>query len=293
MAEKPSDEGCVACGWQDKQSRCCYTSHVKLFYGAHDRGVWSIGSDLILKERPNQGPKSEVKALQLLAAHPNIPAPEVIFDWVDRNERYFMLQKRIEGETLEKVWPSLSGDQKVTIASQVTGICKHLQSITSSSIESVDRSACSPTLLFFDFETHGPFHSDADLWDAISLILHNPPEKSLFPQNVLDNLKNCFPKCAHYVLTHCDLNIGNIMAKDGQLVGILDWEHAAYYPVWYEYIAATWGFTKADAEWRRLLRQHLDIHEDAKQFWMDLYHLRQYPDLDEEGQEALKRLSTE
>lgn len=34
------------------------------------------------------------------------------------------------------------------------------------------------------------------------------------------------------------------MVKDGQLVGILDWEHAAYYPVWYEYISATWGFTK-------------------------------------------------
>lgn len=46
-----------------------------------------------------------------------------------------------------------------------------------------------------------------------------------------------------------------------------------------------------DAEWRGLLRQRLDVHEDAKDFWMDIYHLKQYPDLDEKGQEALKRLS--
>lgn len=83
------------------------------------------------------------------------------------------------------------------------------------------------------------------------------------------------------------------MVKDGQLVGILDWEYAAYYPIWYEYVSATWGFTEADAEWRRLLRQRLDTYEDAKSFWMDLYHLRNYPDLDEKGREVLENLSAE
>jgi aminoglycoside phosphotransferase (APT) family kinase protein len=293
MAGKALDEGCVACGWtHNKQSRCCYSSHVKLIYGAHDRGVWSIGTDLILKERPDDGPKDEAKTLKLLASYTNIPAPELVCDWVDRNRRYFVLQKRMDGETLEDVWPILSHNQRVAIADQVAGICKHLHSITSSRIQSVDQTACSPALLFFDFEPRGPFHSDLELWDAISLTLHNPPERS-FPQQALDNLKKRFPKCAPYVLTHCDLNIGNIMVKDGQLVGILDWEYAAYYPIWYEYVSATWGFTEADAEWRRLLRQRLDTHEDAKNFWMNLYHLRNYPDLDEKGREVLENLSAE
>ena len=45
------------------------------------------------------------------------------------------------------------------------------------------------------------------------------------------NTKDLLAKTA-YVLTHCDLHIGNIVVKDGQLVvDILDWEHAAYYPV--------------------------------------------------------------
>lgn len=293
MAEKASDEGCVACGWtRDQQSKCCYSSHVKLIYGAHDRGVWSIGTDLILKERPDEGPKNEAKTLQLLERYADNPAPELVCDWADRNGRYFVLQKRMEGESLETVWPILSHDQKVAIADQVADVCKHLQSITSSSIQTVDGGACSPALLFFNFDPRGPFHSDVELWDAISLTIHNPPEKS-FPQQVLDNLKKRFPKCAPYVLTHCDLNIGNIMVKDGKLVGIIDWEHAAYYPIWYEYVSATWGFTEADAEWRRLLRQHLNVYEEAKRFWMDLYQLRNYPDLDEKGQEVLERLSAE
>lgn len=134
-----------------------------------------------------------------------------------------MIQKRMDGDTLGKVWPTLSHDQKVAIADQVAGICKHLQSITSSSIQRVERSVCAPALLFFNSEPRGPFHSDLELWITISLTLHNPPERS-FPQKALDGLKKRFPKCAPYVLTHCDLNIGNIMVKDGQLVGILDWE---------------------------------------------------------------------
>lgn len=44
------------------------------------------------------------------------------------------------------------------------------------------------------------------------------------------------------------------MVKDGELVGILNWEYAAYYPIWYEYVSASWGFTEMDVEWKRLLR---------------------------------------
>jgi aminoglycoside phosphotransferase (APT) family kinase protein len=39
------------------------------------------------------------------------------------------------------------------------------------------------------------------------------------------------PMSEAYVLTHCDLNLGNIVVKDGVLAGILDWEFAAYYPL--------------------------------------------------------------
>lgn len=56
---------------------------------------------------------------------------------------------------------------------------------------------------------------------------------------------------------------------------------------------SAWGFTKEDVEWRRSLRQRLDLNEDAKSWWIDLYQLRYHPDLDEIGQGVLERLSAE
>lgn len=293
MAEK-SSKGCVACGWTpEQQEQCFYSSHVKLFYGASRRGVWSIGSDVIMKERPDEGPKTEVNTLNHLAAYPDIPAPKVLHNWVDNNGRYFVLQRRIQGQTLEQAWPSLSESQKTAIADQVVEVRNELRSITSTSIQSVDQASCYPGLLFSDRESHGPFHSDFELWDAISLTLHDPPRR-VFPQRALENLKKRLPQCEPYVLTHCDLNLGNIMIENGELAGILDWEFAAYYPIWYEYVSASWGWTEEDAKWKRLLQERLilhgDGHDDAKIFWQDLRLLRKYPNLDEKGREVMERL---
>ncbi|CAG8159700.1 unnamed protein product [Penicillium salamii] len=296
MSEE-SSKGCTACGWTlYQQEQCFYDSHVKLFYGASRRGVWSIGSDVILKERPDEGPKTEVITLNYLTSHSNIPVPKILRDWVDGDGRYFVLQERIQGQTLEQAWSSLSKEQKVNIADDVVRVREQLRSFKSTSIQNVDQTPCCPSLLFSDRKPHGPFHSDNELWDAISLTLHDPPTK-LFPQQALFNLKKRLSKCEPYVLTHCDLNLGNIMVKDGALAGILDWEFAAYYPIWYEYVSASWGWTEEDAEWKKLLRERMGVngegHDDAKDFWTDLRHLRKYPNLDEKGQELLDRLFSE
>lgn len=101
------EKGCVACRWTlDKERRCHYTSHLKLLYGASTWGVWSIGSDVVLKDRPDEGPKAkiEVKTLDYLGSNKNsdIPIPKVLRDWVDRDGRYFILNERISGQTLEE-----------------------------------------------------------------------------------------------------------------------------------------------------------------------------------------------
>lgn len=289
---KQPDKGCIACGWTlDQEKRCHYTSHLKLFYGASKRGVWSIGSDVILKDRPDEGPKArvEVKTLNYLATYTDIPVPKVIRDWVDGDGRYFVMNERIVGQTLEEAWPSLSEPQRIDIADQVVQVRKQLRSITSTSIQCVDQTPCYPGLLFFDLEPRGPFHSDQELWDALAISLGH------LPQAALENLKKRLPECEPYVLTHCDLNLGNIMVQDGKVVGILDWEYAAFLPIWHEYVSASFGFTVLDVEWKRLLQERLSVHgeahENAKAFWTDMCSLRQLPSLDEKGQETLKRLS--
>ncbi|KAJ5172338.1 hypothetical protein N7492_004931 [Penicillium capsulatum] len=183
-----------------------------------------------------------------------------------------------------QAWTSLSEPRKTDIADQVVEVIKQLRSLTSTSIQCVDQSPCYPGLLFFDLEPRGPFHSDHELWDALAVNLrHLPPQ-------VLGTLKKRLPKCEPYMLTHCDLDLGNIMAQDGKVAGILDWEYAAFFPIWYEYISASFGCTEMDVERKKLLRErwdaHGDAHEMAKGFWVDMCNLRQYPNLDEKGRET-------
>ncbi|KAJ5404008.1 hypothetical protein N7509_003879 [Penicillium cosmopolitanum] len=103
----------------------------EIFYGASTRGVWSIGSDVILKDRPDEGPKArvEVKTLNYLATHTDIPIPKVLRDWVDRDGRYFVLNERIGGQKLEEAWNSLSERQKIDVADQVVKVRKQLRSV--------------------------------------------------------------------------------------------------------------------------------------------------------------------
>ena len=137
---------------------------------------------------------------------------------------------------------------------------------------------------------YGPFHSDQELWDALAVVYNN------LPQDVFNNVKKCFPKSEPFVLTHCDLNLSNIMIQDGEMVGILDWEYAAYLPVWYEYISASFVFTEMDVEWKSMLWERLSVHGDAyddvRALWKDPISLKQYPNLDEKGKEALQRLTS-
>ncbi|GAB1208491.1 hypothetical protein APSETT445_007242 [Aspergillus pseudonomiae] len=253
---------------------------------------------IILKYRPDEGPKAkiEAKTLDFLAksttgTNIEIPAPRHIRDWVDRDGRYFALTERIQGQTLEQAWPTLSESQRISIADQVVQVRKQLRSnFTSTTMQSVDQGPCYPGLLFLDMEPYGPFHSDLDLWDALTMAYNN------LPKDVFENLKRRFPNSEPVVLTHCDLNLGDIMVRNGQLVGILDWEYAAYLPVWYEYISASFAFTEMDVEWKKVLRERLGVHDDAyddaRALWKDLISLKQYPTLDEKGKEGLERLAS-
>lgn len=72
-------------------------------------------------------------------------------------------------------------------------------------------------------------------------------------------------------------------------------KYAAYFPIWYEYVSASFGFTEVDFEWKKLLQERLGVHgeahEEARAFWTDLHKLSRYPDLDERGREVIERLS--
>jgi aminoglycoside phosphotransferase (APT) family kinase protein len=51
---------------------------------------------------------------------------------------------------------------------------------------------------------------------------------------LLQELKDNFPKGGPYVFTRGDLNLSNIIVSEGKITGIVDWEWGGFYPWWVE-----------------------------------------------------------
>ncbi|KAF2191259.1 kinase-like protein [Zopfia rhizophila CBS 207.26] len=270
---------CTAYSWTSKrQGSCRYDSHVKLFYGVSNRGVWSLGSNFILKERSNQPPNFEARNIRFLKENTTIPVPTVVEEWNEENKRYFMLTKRIRGDALN-----------TSIARQTADHLFQLRQLHSPHMQSLSEQPLYSAFLFPNGYglPHGPLSSDDELWTEMETALKSVPEKARW------RLRERMPSAGPYTFTHGDLTNVNIIVEDGNLTGILDWEASGYFPVWWEFTCAGIGLGQEDQEWKALLRKHMPSYAEAREFWLDFYALCKYPNLNERGEALLSELQHE
>lgn len=93
------------------------------------------------------------------------------------------------------------------------------------------------------------------------------------PEAVRRLLRRRMPPATPYTFTHGDLSYGNIMVKDGSVTGIIDWETAAYMPVWCESLCVSFSGCEEDEEWRMLLRNYMLDYDAAYNFWHQYHYL--------------------
>lgn len=278
---------CEVCSWtSERQDHCNYHSHVKIFYEAGDRGVWSLGSQQILKERSGSPPTFEANNIQFLKQKTSIPVPTIVADWEEDNGRYFMITKRIHGQTLEAAWPIMSTDEKERVAKETAEYLLQLRSLQSPQMQSLNGQPLYSAFLFQnDYGiSHGPLSSDDELWKEMEKALEKVPEKAR------QRLQKRMPPASPFTFTHGDLTNVNIIVKDGHLAGIIDWEVSGFYPVWWEFTCAGIGLSEEDWEWKTLLQKNIPDYTEAYKFWMDFRLLCQYPTLDDAGQMLLEDL---
>ncbi|CAN9338327.1 unnamed protein product [Alternaria alternata] len=279
---------CTACSWTpERQNAGHYQSNVKIFYNMSDRAAWSLGPKYIFKERSNKPPSFEAWNLQFLREKTTIPIPQFVLDY-EENGRYFIQTERIPGDTLKTVWPTLSAVEREHIAKQTAECLLQLRELQSSRMQSLGEQPLFSAFLFRSGfgQPHGPLSSDDELWATWTPVLKNLPEKAR------SRLRERMPSAEPFTFTHGDMFWGNIIVKDGNLAGILDWESAGYFPVWWEFTCAGIGLGGEDRQWKDLLRKHMVQHEEGRNFWVDLYNLSvsAYPDLNERGAEVFKQL---
>ncbi|CAI6087777.1 unnamed protein product [Clonostachys chloroleuca] len=241
----------------------------------YDRGVWSVGSQLIIKERSIAPPNYEAGNLRFLKQHTNLPVPTVMKDWSE-NSRHFIINEKLTGETLNIAWPRLSPDERRRIAKQTADYITELRKLHSPQIQSLTGEPVYSTFLFLAGPTapHGPFSSDQELWAELDKALVNVPKKAR------QRLQEMMPVATPYTFTHGDLTNVNIMVDNGNLTGIIDWETGGYFPVWWEFTSASVGLGQEDKDWKTLLQEYMPQFKEAKEFWLDFFSLSRYPKLD-------------
>ncbi|KAL4886822.1 kinase-like domain-containing protein [Aspergillus karnatakaensis] len=277
-----SSTPCSACSWTpERQKHCSYESHVNLLYSAGDRGVWSLGSNLILKDRASRLPTFEVPNIQLVQEKTSIPVPTVVESWQEGTHTMILL-KRIPGEPLSKAWPNLSTDEKESIAKQTAEYLQQLRDLQSDQIQALGGRPVYSNFLFHSRRPwvrngphahhHGPLASDDELWAEM--------ERGL-GEDILEavriRLRSNMPSATPYTFTHGDLTNVNIMVEDGSVTGIIDWETAGYLPVWWEYVCTSVPDSEEDREWKTLLRKYMPDYSAAREFWRDYHYLCRDP----------------
>lgn len=282
---------CTACSWTvERQKACHYNSHVKLFYGVADRGAWSLGSQYILKQRSSIMPLRDSKTTRFLQTVTTIPVPMFLAEWTETDGPSMEIMSRIDGITLKEAWPNLSDVDRVRIAKQTADYLVQLRGLRSDRVQSIDGGPLYNAFLFRNEYGHpnGPFSSDDELWEGMAKALEGLPDK------VRRYLRRRMPAAGPYTFTHGDLSAGNIIVKEGNVTGIIDWETSGYLPVWWEFTAMGVYQDDDDRAWKTLLQKYMDDYTDAHAFWREYTLLcLSLSDSDERGAKLLREIEAQ
>jgi hypothetical protein len=244
---------CRACGWTAYHELCNpYLPRMRVFHVRENAGLWHMGNDWLIWDRPGDTGKgaNDYMTYKFLRDQgtKDIPLVKEMYQFGAEGDKFvFTVMSRVKGVTLESVWTKLTPEEKRSYADQMIAALRELRQFTAPSPQRIDGSP---------------------LWDSIISQCHTsklcktiPATKEEWLKNIDEELRvgikkqiestmdgydkpspeaeyqeiqTTFPDSAPFVLTHSDLNMGNIMVDDGKILAIIDWEGAGYYPWWVE-----------------------------------------------------------
>ncbi|KAK5175653.1 uncharacterized protein LTR77_000792 [Saxophila tyrrhenica] len=111
----------------------------------------------------------------------------------------------IPGQPLEDIWPTMSAEQKTSIALQLRQIVTTMRS------------------------RYRPSNLALELAEADQRWIATPPA-------IRTSISRSLRTDHRVVFTHGDLNPRNIIVENGTIKALLDWEFAGWYPEYWEYV---------------------------------------------------------
>ena len=174
--------------------------------------------------------------MRFISQHTSTPVPKVLCAFTRRGWTYIVME-RIDGDLVGTEWLNRSAESKTAVLSQLKSLTQEMRRLSPpqpGKIANVDEGSLfdcrlpGPSLRFGPFSNIDDFHRH--LRGGIELGPNLDPEI-----NQLITLHG-----GHWALvfTHGDLSSLNILVRGDEVVGIIDWETAGWYPAYWEYTTA-------------------------------------------------------
>lgn len=199
----------------DTKSNLCH-------HAGTSAAVWNFGGIFVKVKAWQNGMQLESDTIQFVNRMSSIPTPEIIYSWRDEKwDRSFLILRALEGNTLAEAWGSLTTSQRTSVADTIAKYCDTLALLTSERLETANGNAVlEPFLAALPPASHPS-------WKPQTF----GPLSSTELQSILSRYADFEGHLATFNFYHADLGPKNILvARDGSIAGVIDWESAAYYP---------------------------------------------------------------
>ena len=195
-----------------------------------DDSVIKFGPDIDIRE---------AETMQFIKEATTIPVPIATVDSPDA-----IVMKYVDGDNLQDSWPHYSSEEKRSIAEQMLGFLDQLRALQGTYIGAVNRGPAIDNRK--GTRIGGPFDNESKFNQfLLNQMISSTP---LLHREAME----CAMRGEHeIVFCHADLNLRNIVVKEGKIVALLDWETAGWYPNYWEYVKFCFASCH-DKEWHDL-----------------------------------------
>ncbi|THV44440.1 hypothetical protein BGAL_0642g00030 [Botrytis galanthina] len=201
---------------------------------------------------------AEFNALKVVRSQTSIPVP-IPIDFLVSPTESLLVTSRVEGESAGLAIDECSDEEMHQMSQDLRSYVAELHTIEQSkdSKYSITNASGGPCLDYrIDSEVVGPFHNEKQFSESLQL-------------GILPGLMHRTDHKMHF--THSDLNMRNILVKDGKISGIVDWENAGWYPEYWEYTKCHFG-CRLDKRWLKMIDATFEYRyqeelEIERQYW--------------------------
>ncbi|KFZ00758.1 hypothetical protein V500_00949 [Pseudogymnoascus sp. VKM F-4518 (FW-2643)] len=198
-------------------------------------GILFLSNKICVKYGPLKNP-SEASTMQFISQHTSIPVPRIICSFTHKGWTYIVME-RSYGDMIGRGWPSRTDESKAKILSQLKEMVADMRRIAppNSAVSNIDGG------ILYDCRIHGPmqFGPFKNIQDFHKYLRGGLETYVDNPVDISELIEWQGRPWSAPVFTHSDLSSLNILARGDEVVGIIDWETAGWYPAYWEYTTAS------------------------------------------------------